>query len=316
MKILVTGRDGQVGWELERVLQPLGTVVAVDRAKMDLRSADAICSIIRETKPGVIVNAAAYTAVDQAESEPEIAMAVNGIAPGILAEEAKQAGALLIHYSTDYVFDGAKQEPYVETDTPNPLSVYGKTKLAGEQAIHAVGSAHLVLRTSWVYGTRGRNFLLTIQGLAKERDKLDVVDDQIGAPTWCRSIARTTEEILSALWSRRASSAAPDIRGVYHMTASGETSWCGFARAIVSELAKEDGASDRIRLLPSSIKPIPTEAYPLPAPRPRNSRLSNQRLIDTFGTAIADWRSELETCLAERNQTARSEYSAITESTD
>ena len=187
MKILLTGKNGQVGWELQRTLAPLGEVVAVDRQALDLANPDAIRALIREVKPALIVNPAAYTAVDKAESEPELAMAVNGIAPGIMAEEAKRLGAAMIHYSTDYVFDGTQTSPYTEKDRPNPGNVYGKTKLAGEQAIQAVGVPHLILRTSWVYGSRGRNFLLTILRLAQERDELKIVDDQIGAPTSSRA---------------------------------------------------------------------------------------------------------------------------------
>ena len=200
-KILLTGKNGQVGWELERSLQPLGQVIAFDRSGLDLASPDSIRAVIREVKPELIVNPAAYTAVDKAESEPDLAMAVNGVAPGIIAEEAKRLGAALIHYSTDYVFDGTKAEPYTEDDVPKPINVYGKTKLAGEQAVQAIGVPHLIFRTSWVYGMRGKNFLLTILRMAKEKDELRIVDDQFGAPTWSRMIAETTAQVLAQFYS-------------------------------------------------------------------------------------------------------------------
>ena len=199
MRILVTGANGQVGWELQRTLQTLGDVVACDRGTLDLSDPDSIRGKVREIRPDVIVNAGAYTAVDRAESEPELAMAVNGVAPGVLAEEAKQLGALLLHYSTDYVFDGTKAEPYLESDAPNPVSVYGSSKLAGEKAVEAVGGAYLIFRTSWVYGGRGKNFLLTMLRLAGEREELRVVDDQFGAPTWCRTIAEATAQVVAKL---------------------------------------------------------------------------------------------------------------------
>jgi dTDP-4-dehydrorhamnose reductase len=200
MKILVTGRTGQVGYELERSLQGLGEVIAVNQDQMDLADFDAVRAVIREVRPGLIVNPAAYTAVDKAESEPELAMRINGEAPGVIAEEARKLGAAVIHYSTDYVFDGSKPGAYTEEDTPSPLNVYGRTKLAGEQAVQASGVPHLIFRTSWVYGARGRNFLLTVRRLAAERDELRIVDDQCGAPTWCRTIADTTAHIV-AHWS-------------------------------------------------------------------------------------------------------------------
>ncbi|MDO9064018.1 MAG: dTDP-4-dehydrorhamnose reductase, partial [Sulfuricella sp.] len=229
MKILLIGKNGQVGWELQRTLATLGDVVAIDRQGMDLANPDSIRSAIRIIRPDLIANAAAYTAVDKAESEPELAMAINGIAPGIMAEEAKRLGAAMIHYSTDYVFDGTKTSPYTEEDAPNPLSVYGKTKFAGEQAILAVGIPHLIFRTSWVYGLRGRNFLQTILRLAKERDELKVVDDQIGAPTWSRMIAEATSQILaqSFLPLTPHPSLLTQYGGIYNLTAAGRTSWCG-----------------------------------------------------------------------------------------
>jgi dTDP-4-dehydrorhamnose reductase len=290
MKILLTGKNGQVGWELQRTLAPLGEVVAVDRQPLDLGNPDSIRSVIREVKPDLIVNPAAYTAVDKAESETELAMAVNGIAPGIMAEEAKKLGAALIHYSTDYVFDGSKSSPYTEEDTPNPLNVYGKTKLAGEQAIQAVGVPHLILRTSWVYGMRGRNFLLTILRLAKERDELKIVDDQIGAPTWSRMIAEATAQILaqSVLPLPHHPLPIAEVSGVYNLTAAGRTSWRGFTQAIV------ENAQAGTRVIP-----ILTADYPLPAPRPLFSRLAGEKLTRNFGMKLPPWEESLALCMAE-----------------
>ncbi len=280
MKMLVTGKNGQVGWELQRALASLGEVVAVDRSILDLTSPDSIRAVIREVKPNLIVNPAAYTAVDKAESEPDIAQAVNGVAPGVMAEEAKRLGAALIHYSTDYVFDGSKVGPYVEDDPTCPINVYGKTKLAGEDAIRAVGLPHLILRTSWVYGVRGKNFLLTILRLAKEREELKIVGDQIGAPTWSRLIAETTAQIVAQRLA-----VLQELNGTYNFTAAGNTSWHGFASAIV----QGGGLEKQPRLLP-----IPTSEYPLPAPRPKNSVLSNDKLRKEFGVAMPDW----QLCLA------------------
>lgn len=282
-RILLTGKNGQVGWELQRALAPLGEVVAVDRQVLDLADPDAIRAVIRDVQPQLIVNPAAYTAVDKAESEPDLAQAVNGTAPGIMAEEAKRLGAALIHYSTDYVFDGAKDGAYVEDDPTNPLNVYGQTKLAGEQAIRASGAAHLILRTSWVYGARGKNFLLTMLRLAKEREELKIVADQIGAPTWSRHIAETTAQILAqriGLW--------PELGGLYHFSAGGSTSWHGFAAAIV-ELG---GIAPQPRLIP-----IPTSEYPLPAARPKNSLMSNAALAAAFGLTMPDWNVSLRLCM-------------------
>ncbi len=275
-RILLAGRNGQVGWELERTLAPLGEIRACDHSSLDLADADRIRSAVRAFKPDVIVNAAAYTAVDQAEAEPELAEAINGTAPGILAEEAKRLGALLVHYSTDYVFDGTKPTPYTEADAPNPLGVYGRSKLAGEQAVQAVGGDHLILRTSWVYGLRGRNFLLTIMRLAGEKPLLRIVGDQVGAPTWCRNIAETTAALL-------ASPQGP--RGLFHLTAGGTTSWHGFAAAIVAAR----GATARV-------EEITTADYPLPARRPANSRLDCGALR-AQGIALPDWQDQLRLCL-------------------
>jgi dTDP-4-dehydrorhamnose reductase len=294
-KILLTGKNGQVGWELQRTLASLGDVVAVGHREMDLADPDSIRRMIGQVQPGLIVNAAAYTAVDQAESEPDLAMAVNGIAPGIMAEEAKRLNAAIIHYSTDYVFDGAKEHSYVEHDTPNPLNAYGSTKLAGERAIQATGAPHLILRSSWVYGTRGRNFLLTILRLARERSELKVVDDQVGAPTWARLLAEVTSQIVAQHASPLCRQAIPisDVSGIYHAVPAGSTSWHGFAAEIMKNVSGHAGQT------PPKLVPIPTSDYPLPAVRPRNSCLSNEKLARTFGLATPSWEDSLTMCLQE-----------------
>jgi len=299
-RILLTGRNGQVGFELLRCLAGAGQVMAVGREEMDLSKPDSIIRTVRELRPGLIVNAAAYTAVDQAESEPERALAINGVAPGILAEEAKRAGAALIHYSTDYVFDGAKGAPYTEEDTPRPINVYGSTKLAGEQAIQAVDLPHLILRTSWVYGMRGKNFLLTMLRLAKERDALRIVDDQFGAPTWSRAIAEATGGILKHLRHGQPGflETCAAQRGIYNLSAGGQTSWHGFAAAIFAHAAgAQAGESDFAPARVPVLKAITTEQYPLPAKRPRNSVLSNAKLQRAFGFVMPDWETSLAECL-------------------
>jgi dTDP-4-dehydrorhamnose reductase len=291
MRILIMGKNGQVGWELQRTLACLGEVMALDRQMMDLARPESVKATIREIKPNLIVNAAAYTAVDKAESEPELAMAVNGIAPGIMAEEAKRLGALLVHYSTDYVFDGTKTLPYTEEDRPNPLNVYGRTKLVGEQAIQAVGGAHLIFRTSWVYGNRGKNFLLSVLRLASERDELRIVDDQVAAPTWSRMIAETTALALAPCLSGMPNRVSEsELSGVYHLTAGGKTSWFGFAKAILhrSQLSTSP-----------KLTPIPSSGYPLPAKRPANSMLSNGKLLQAFRLNNPDWDVGLSLCLQE-----------------
>jgi len=294
-KILLTGKNGQIGWELQRTLAPLGEVTAVDRREMDLADPDSMRKVIREVRPDLIVNAAAYTAVDKAESEPDLAMAVNGIAPGIMAEEAKRLNATMIHYSTDYVFDGTKKTPYSEEDSPNPLNVYGKTKLAGERAVQAGGASYLILRTSWVYAARGRNFLLTILKLARERSELKIVDDQVGAPTWSRLLAEVTSQIVAQLFSPRCRTATPmaDVSGIYHAVSAGSTSWHGFAAKIL------EGIPGRTIKKPLRLIPIPTSDYPLPAARPGNSCLSSEKLMRTFGTAFPSWEASLALCLDE-----------------
>ncbi len=286
--ILLTGKNGQVGWELQRTLTPLGKVVAVDVEGLDLTRPEAIREVVRAIRPDIIVNPAAYTAVDKAESEPALAHSINAEAPRVFAEEAKLLGAWMVHYSTDYVFDGAKTDAYLETDIPNPQSVYGKTKLAGEEAVRAAGGKHLILRTSWVYGSRGHNFMLTMLRLAKERKELRVVDDQIGAPTWCRSLAEITAQILAQLHMPGRDEG--EVSGTYHLTSSGSVSWCGFTREIL--------ARSGLETLPNLVA-IPSHEYPTPATRPKNSVLSNEKLNRTFGLAAGDWEANLALCMQE-----------------
>jgi dTDP-4-dehydrorhamnose reductase len=283
VRILLTGRGGQVGWELERALAPLGEVIAFDRAGLDLADPDRVRSALRELQPGVVVNAAAYTAVDRAESEPEAAFAINARAPGILAEEAARLGALLIHYSTDYVFDGAKAGAYTEDDIPNPLNVYGASKLEGERAISASGARHWIFRTGWVYAPRGKNFFLTILRLAREGKPLRVVSDQFGAPTSAAMLARATAEALSA-WLRQDAVPPSDI---YHMSAAGRTSWHGFACAILREFGVAD-----------PVTAITTAEYSTPAKRPANSLLDNGRLAARFGIRMPSWEAGLREAAA------------------
>ncbi len=289
--ILIIGNQGQVGWELKRTMATLGDVIAIGRKTLpvaiDLVDPDSICKAVREIKPNWIVNAAAYTAVDQAEHEPDLAMAVNGTAPGILADEAKTIGATLIHYSTDYVFDGKESEPYIETSPTKPLNVYGRSKLAGEQAVAAVDGQYFIFRTSWVYGFRGHNFLVTIRRLAQEREELKIVDDQYGAPTWCRHIAEATSQIVAQIGENP--ERIKDINGLYHMSSSGKTTWCGFARSIV-ECMKRTGEEVSVK----TIKSIVTDEYPLPAIRPIYSLLDNIKLNHTFNIIMPYWGTGLE----------------------
>jgi dTDP-4-dehydrorhamnose reductase len=284
MRVLVTGAGGQVGADVARLLEGRAEVAARTHTSLDLEKPDDIRANVREARPDVIVNAAAYTAVDRAESEEDRARAVNGVAPGILAEEAKRAGALLIHYSTDYVFDGELDRPYVETDPTHPLSAYGRTKLEGEHAVAAVGGRHLILRTSWVYAPRGRNFMLTMLRLAAERDELRIVDDQRGAPTTSLQIARATVDLFDA---------QREHSGTYHATASGETTWFGFASAIFDARARSLASFRAPRVVA-----ILTEDYPTPARRPKNSVLSNAKLENVFGVRLGDWREGLDEALA------------------
>lgn len=284
MRILLTGVDGQVGWELRRTLAPLGEVVAADRGVLDLADTARIRSRVAALRPDLIVNPAAYTAVDKAESEPVLANAINAVAPGELAA----CGVPLVHFSTDYVFDGRKEGAYTETDAPNPLGVYGASKLAGEQAVERAGGAHLILRTAWVYGLRGRNFLLTMQRLARERDTLAVVDDQFGAPTWSRLLAEATAVVV-ARWLDRRDLAATS--GVYHLVCGGRTSWHGFTEAILAHLSAQ-GETGLARLTA-----IPSSGYPTPAQRPANSQLDCSKLAETFGVRLPDWETALALCL-------------------
>lgn len=296
-RILLTGSNGQVGWELRRTLACLGEVVALDSKAMNLADADAVRKKVREIAPGIVINPAAYTAVDKAEGEAELAHAVNAVAPGILAEEADKLGALLVHYSTDYVFNGSSATPWIEDDVCDPLNVYGATKLAGERAIQATGCRHLIFRTSWVYGARGSNFLLTMRRLMRERPELKIVSDQVGAPTWCRDLAEATAQVLSQTLSPASGFGQAQPWGVYHMTNAGETSWHGFAQAI----QQLDPHKDQARAL-ARLHPIPSSEYPTPALRPLNSRLDNDKLERTFALRLQDWRAALALCLEANNE--------------
>lgn len=284
MRILLTGRSGQVGWELERALPVLGEVIATDRAALDLGDLDAIRRVVRDVKPQIIVNAAAYTAVDKAESEPDLAHAINATAPGVLAEEAKRLGALLVHYSTDYVFDGTKATPYVEEDAPNPINVYGASKLAGERAVQASGCRHLILRTSWVYGPRGKNFLLAVARKLAAGERLRVVDDQRGVPTSGAFLAQATSAIVARLLPRGAGGTSD---GLYHLVPRGETTWCGFAHAIGARL-RPDVAIDAIR----------TADYPTRARRPTYSVLDNRKIVVRYGLELPSWERLLDECVS------------------
>ena len=300
-KILLTGRNGQIGEELERLLPQLGEVVALGRQELDLSNSEEIRRTIREIRPNLIVNAAAYTAVDQAEKEETAANEINSSAVAIMAEEAKKIGASLVHHSTDYVFDGLKENPYLEDDPTGPINAYGRTKLAGEQAIRASGVPHLIFRTSWVYATRGRNFLLTILRLATQREELRIVRDQIGAPTWSREIADATTKILSQLYGGETSQdSLSGVSGTYHMTAGGVTNWHEFAIAILDEASRASktapwfaAATGGNPLITSRVIPITTQEFPTPARRPAYSILSNARLLKTFGFQLPGWRSQL-----------------------
>ncbi len=290
-RILLVGKNGQVGWELQRTLAPLGEVVALDRQSMDLTSADSIRRVIRDNRPDLIVNAAAYTAVDKAESDVDKAMAINGTAPGIMAEEMQKLGGALVQYSTDYVFDGEKAQPYVEDDAVSPLGVYGASKLAGERAIQAVGVPHLIFRTSWVYGARGKNFLLTMLQLSKEREELKVVADQIGAPTWSRMIAEMTGQALACCAAPQGMELS-EVSGIYHLTGGGATSWFGFTQAILENVTQRALDARLPRLMP-----ITTSDYPTPAKRPKNSQMSNAKLARVFGLVNPTWESQLHLCM-------------------
>ena len=287
LRILLTGRDGQVGRELSRSLAKLGEVTATGREELDLTSDYAIGEVVHEVRPQLIVNAAAYTAVDKAESEPDFAHRINAEAVETLATAAKSVGAAVIHYSTDYVFDGSKETPYVETDRPYPLSVYGKSKLDGEKALAAAGVPYVILRTSWVYGAEGKNFLLNILRLAMERSELRVVNDQIGAPTWSRDIAKATAWIAGK-WQNEKFATAKS--GVYHMTAAGKTSWFGFAEEAV-RLRSLSAAGQGTKF--ARLVPIPSSDYPTPAERPKNSVLNCAKLAREFGCGLPEWKTSV-----------------------
>jgi dTDP-4-dehydrorhamnose reductase len=304
--ILLIGTNGQVGRELNKMLPRIGELTPLDRQRLDLTQPEEIRRAIRTFRPAFIVNAAAHTAVDKAESEEGLARAINAEAPGVMAEEAKKIGAALIHYSTDYVFDGTKTLPYDEADPPNPKNVYGRTKLEGERAIQASGAMHLIFRTAWVYATEGRNFLLTILRLATQREELRIVRDQIGAPTLNSEIAGATTNILARICDMDGGRAAlPEVSGIYHMTAGGETTWYDFTNAILEEAAKTPkatpwfaAATGSLPLITRRVIPITTDEYPTPARRPAYSVLSNARLTRTFSVQLPDWREQLHSVFA------------------
>jgi len=286
-KILLLGKNGQVGWELWRTLAPLGEITAVDYPYINFTEASSLRRLVSESRANVIVNAAAYTAVDKAESETEVCQQINGIAPGILASEAKKCGALVVHYSTDYVFDGKKNSPYVETDTPNPLGTYGLSKLAGDESVQASGADHLIFRLCWVYGARGQNFMLTMQRLARERETLRVVCDQFGSPTWSRMIAEAT---AFALMQVLGSADRATFNGIYHLAASGHTNWHGFASRIIEQMPEAERKCRKVEA-------INTADYPTPAPRPAYSVLDCSKLKQTFGLRLPDWETSLRQIL-------------------
>ena len=296
---LVTGRDGQLGFELRRTLAPLGKVVAIDVDNLNLCDIDAVRAYVREVKPDLVVNAAAYTAVDRAETERELAHTINGVVPGVLAEEIQRLGGKgIVHYSTDYVFDGKGTRPFVEDDPTAPVNYYGESKLAGERAVQAAGAPHVILRTEWLYGTRGANFLLTILRLAREGKPLRIIADQHGSPTWSRMLAETTTVVVS----RMLGATDPNgISGVYHATAAGQTTWHGFTEAILQEslerLKKLGGATEWCERALESLAPIPTSEYPTTAKRPGYSVLSGEKLRRVFAISMPDWRDQLKLAL-------------------
>jgi dTDP-4-dehydrorhamnose reductase len=299
-RILVTGASGQVGGALVRTLAPLGEVIAPMRTELDLADAESIRTVTRDVRPRWVVNAGAYTAVDKAESEPELAAAINAAAPRVFAEEAKRIGAAVIHFSTDYVFDGAKAAPYMEADATGPLNVYGRSKLEGEQALAESGAAYVVFRTSWVYGATGKNFVRSILRMAREREVLRIVADQHGAPTWSEELARMTAHVIgrfetnAAESGRGLSDAVGPLRGVYHATGAGETTWFGFAAAAIEELRVLEPQAKLAR-----VEPISTAEYPTPAARPKNSRLDCTKLEQVFGWRMPRWRESLTRVVAE-----------------
>ena len=293
-KILLLGKNGQVGWELQRSLAPLGEVIALDSRSTeycgDLTDLAGLVNTVDALKPDVIVNAAAHTAVDKAESEPELARTVNALAPGVLAEAAQRCGAWLVHYSTDYVFDGSGERPWLETDATGPLSVYGRTKLEGEQRIAAACENHLIFRTSWVYAARGGNFAKTMLRLAKERDRLTVINDQFGAPTGADLLADVTAHAI------RSAVAQPQLAGLYHLVAAGETTWHGYAHFVIEHAAR---VGVTLKTTPENIDSVPTSAFPTPATRPHNSRLDTHRLQAAFGLTLPNWQQGVARMLTE-----------------
>jgi len=299
-RILILGNAGQLGRELERIFLGVGPVVAVDRESVDLADPDQTRALVRRAAPDLILNAAAYTAVDRAEAEEPLARTINADAPAVIAEEARKIGAFLVHYSTDYVFDGRSRSPYTESDSTNPVNAYGRTKLAGEEAIRNSQVPHLILRTAWVYATSGKNFLLTILRLAAERNELRIVNDQFGAPTWSREIAAGTARVLNPFCaSESALQEFAALSGTYHLTAAGQTTWYDFALAILDESSRLSHQPPWLtavtagRPLCAKIVPIPTADYPTPSLRPAYSVLSNARFTSTFGFALSDWRAQL-----------------------
>ena len=294
MKILLLGKNGQLGWELQRSLTPLGDVVALDRHSAefcgDLGNLEGLARTVQTLRPGLIVNAAAHTAVDKAESEPELARTLNALAPGVLAQEAERIGALLVHYSTDYVFDGSGNRPWLETDAPAPLSVYGRTKLEGEQLIARHCQRHLIFRTSWVYAARGVNFAKTMLRLAQERERLSVIDDQWGAPTGAELLADVTAHAVRQALQR------PQDAGLYHLAAQGEITWNGYAKHVFAHAVRVQSA---IKIIAKEVAPVATSAFPTPAKRPHNSRLDTGKLQVTFGLSLPPWQQGVNRMLAE-----------------
>ena len=290
MKILLLGKNGQVGWELQRSLAPLGEVIALGSAEANFNDLDGLAETVRAVAPDVIVNAAAHTAVDKAESEPELARTINALAPAVLAEQAKLLNTLFIHYSTDYVFDGSGDTPWLESDATDPLSVYGASKREGEQLIQQSGCQHLIFRTSWVYGARGGNFAKTMLRLAQERDRMKVIDDQIGAPTGAELLSDVTAHAL------RAARLNPELSGLYHLVAAGETSWHGYARFVL-DFAQRAGVA--LKVSPEAIEAVPTSVFPTPAKRPHNSRLNTEKLQNTFDLHLPSWQAGVERMLTE-----------------
>jgi dTDP-4-dehydrorhamnose reductase len=307
LKILLTGKNGQIGHELTRLLPELGDVVAFDLEDLDLLNPEEIRRSIRYGRPNLIVNGAAYTAVDQAEKDRAAALAINADAPAVIAEEAKKIDAALVHFSTDYVYDGSKSVPYEEDDPPNPLSYYGKTKLAGDLAIQNSGVPHLIIRTAWVYGTRGKNFLLTILRLATQREKIRIVKDQTGAPTWSREIASATTRIIKQVCGGESPIASlSSLGGIYHLTSAGATNWSEFAQAILDLAGQASAcapwftaATEGRPIIARRIIPIPTAEYPTAASRPAYSVLSNSRCRRTFGFALPEWKAQLQSVMTQ-----------------